>query len=94
MSAPVDLKENYYYNSAYSTLLTASNHTPTLLEYALLLTQKLWRDRVEFVKAGVRLTKLTDENVFQLCLFDEWFLKDKQPLQLSLFNECSCNEKQ
>lgn len=81
-------KDNYYYNSAQSNLLTASNHTPTLLEYALLLTQELWRDDVEFAKAGVRLTKLTDEDVIQLSLFDDWKLKDRQPVQLSLFDEC------
>ena len=49
---------------------------------------------MEFAKAGVRLTKLTDENVIQLSLFDEWFLKDKQPIQLSLFNERNGSEKQ
>lgn len=87
-------KENYYYNSARSTLLTASNHTPTLLKYALTLTQKLWRDDVEFAKAGVCLTKLTDEDVIQLSLFDEWLFKDKQPIQLSLFNERNCKDKQ
>lgn len=87
-------KENYYYNSARSNLLTASNHTPTLLEYALTLTQKLWRDDVEFAKAGVRFTKLTDEDVIQLSLFDAWQLKDKQPVQLSLFDECDLQEKQ
>ncbi len=86
-------KENYYYNSAHSTLLTASNHTPTLLKYALTLTKKLWRDDVEFAKAGVCLTKLTDEDVIQLSLFDEWF-EDKQPLQLNLFNERNCKDKQ
>ncbi len=59
-----------------------------------MLTQKLWRDDVEFAKAGVRLTKLTDENVIQLCLFDEWLATDKQPLQLNLFNEYNCQEKQ
>lgn len=81
-------KDNYYYNSARSHLTTASNHTPTLLKYALLLTQELWRDNVEFAKAGVRLTKLTDEDVLQLSLFDDWRLKDRQPAQLSLFDEC------
>lgn len=87
-------KDNYYYNSARSHLTTASNHTPTLLKYALLLTQELWRDDVEFAKAGVRLTKLTDEDVIQLSLFDDWNLKDRQPAQLSLFDNCNRKEKQ
>ncbi|OWY64089.1 hypothetical protein B7486_49260 [cyanobacterium TDX16] len=64
-------KENFYYNSARSRLMTASNHTPTLLKSALALTQQLWRDEIEFAKAGVILTKLVDENIIQLSLFDD-----------------------
>ncbi|WP_317112209.1 DUF4113 domain-containing protein [Chroococcidiopsis sp. SAG 2025] len=64
-------KENFYYNSARSRLMTASNHTPTLLKSALALTQQLWRDEVEFARAGVILTKLVDENIIQLSLFDD-----------------------
>lgn len=48
-------EENYYYNSARSQLMTASNLTTTLLKYALTLTQKLWRDDVEFAKTHSRL---------------------------------------
>lgn len=51
--------------------MTASNHTPTLLKSALALTQQLWRDEIEFAKAGVILTKLVDENIVQLSLFDD-----------------------
>jgi len=39
-------KDNYYRNSAKCQLWIASNHTPTLLKYAMPLAQKVWRDEV------------------------------------------------
>jgi len=50
----------------------------------MLQSSKLWCDDVEFTKAGVRLTKITDEDVIQLSVFDD--AKHKQPMQLNLFN--------
>jgi len=45
-------KEPYYSNSAKCQLWVASNHTPTLLKYAMLLVKKVWREGVEFKKQG------------------------------------------
>ncbi|MBV8884296.1 MAG: Y-family DNA polymerase [Chroococcidiopsidaceae cyanobacterium CP_BM_RX_35] len=75
-------KDNYYSNSTTSRLMTASNHTPTLLKYASMLTEKLWRDDIEFAKAGVIFTRLTDENVIQLSLFDERTCEDERATRL------------
>lgn len=75
-------KENYYYNAARSRILTTTNHTPTLIKYALLLMEKLWRSDVEFAKAGVVLTRLIDEKVIQLSLFDDYAPQEQRLQQL------------
>ncbi|MDZ4878992.1 MAG: Protein UmuC [Chroococcidiopsis cubana SAG 39.79] len=75
-------KENFYYNSARSRLMTASNHTPTLLKSALALAQQLWRDDVEFARAGVILTQLVDENIVQLSWLDDYDPTDERAQRL------------
>lgn len=75
-------KENYYKNSARCQLWIASNHTPTLIKYALLLVEKVWREEVEFAKAGVLLTRITEETVIQLSLFERHGLEKERPRQL------------
>ncbi|MBV9389943.1 MAG: Y-family DNA polymerase [Chroococcidiopsidaceae cyanobacterium CP_BM_ER_R8_30] len=75
-------KENYYSKSASCHLLTATNHTPVLVRYALTIADKLWRDDVEFAKAGVILTRLTDQDMIQLSLFDDYNSEDERPKHL------------
>lgn len=53
-----------------------------MVKYALLLTKRLWQNDIEFAKAGVLLTKLIDENVVQLSLFDDYGPEEEQPRQL------------
>ncbi|HEY9845429.1 MAG TPA: Y-family DNA polymerase, partial [Candidatus Caenarcaniphilales bacterium] len=75
-------KENYYKNSAKCHLWIASNHTPTLLKYAMVLVKKIWKEEVEFKKAGVLLTRITDQGVIQLSLFEDFSFEDTRPQQL------------
>lgn len=75
-------KENYYSNSAKSQFWLASNHTPTLLKYAMPLVEKIWRQGVEFKKAGVLLSCITEQGVLQLSLFEEYGPEDTRPKQL------------
>lgn len=75
-------KENYYSNSAKCQLWVASNDTPTLLKYAMLLVEKVWREGVEFKKAGVLLTRITEQGVLQLSLFEGYSPEDTRPKQL------------
>lgn len=75
-------KENFFSASANCRLLTASNYTPTLLKHSLALVDKLWRKDVKFAKAGILLTRLTDENTLQLNLFGKWDLSDDRPTKL------------
>ncbi|MBV8884127.1 MAG: Y-family DNA polymerase [Chroococcidiopsidaceae cyanobacterium CP_BM_RX_35] len=75
-------KDNYYSKSGSCHLLTATNHTPVLVRYALTIVSKLWRDNVEFAKAGVILTRLTDQDMIQLSLFDDYDPEDERPKHL------------
>ncbi len=77
-------KEPYYSKSAKCQLWVASNHTPTLLQYAMPLVEKVWKERVEFKKAGILLTKITEEGVLQLSLFEDYDPGDNKPKQLML----------
>jgi len=75
-------KEPYYSNCAKCQLWVASNHTPTLLNYAMLLVEKVWREGVEFKKAGVLLTRITEQGVLQLSLFEGSSPEDTRPKRL------------
>lgn len=74
--------EHPYSASSSCYLDTASNFTPTLLRYAGGLAEKLWCDGVEFAKAGVMLSDLTDEDTIQLSLFDTFAPGDTRPGRL------------
>jgi len=75
-------KEPYYSNCAKCQLWLASNHTPTLLKYAMLLVEKVWREGVQFKKAGVLLTRITEQGVLQLSLFEDSASEDTRPKRL------------
>ncbi len=75
-------KEPYYSNSAKCQLWVASNYTPTLLKYAMLLIEKVWREKVEFKKAGALLKRITEPGVLQLSLFEDSSPEDTRPKQL------------
>lgn len=77
-------KEPYYSQSAKCDLWTATNHTPTLLQYAMPLVEKVWKEGVEFKKAGILLTRITEEGVLQLSLFENYDPGDSKPKQLML----------
>lgn len=77
-------KEPYYSKLAKCQLWVASNHTPTLLKSAMPLVGKLWQKGVEFKKAGVLLTHITEEGVIQLSLFKDYNPEQTQPCQLML----------
>ncbi len=77
-------KQNYYKNSAKCQFWLASNYTPTLLKYAMPLVEQIWREGVEFKKAGVLLTHITQEGVIQLSLFEDYASMDSKPKQLML----------
>lgn len=77
-------KEHCYSNSAKCQLWIASNHTPTLLQYALPLVEKIWREGVEYKKAGILLSRITQEGVLQLSLFENYDPGDSKPKQLML----------
>lgn len=72
-------KENYYRNSAKSQFWLTSNHTPTLLKYAMPLVEEIWREGIEFKKAGVLFTRITEQGVIQLSLFEESGPEDTRP---------------
>lgn len=77
-------KEPYYSNSAKCQLWIASNHTPTLLKYAIPLVEQIWREEVEFKKAGILMTRITEEEALQLSLFEDYDSQDSKPRQLML----------
>lgn len=77
-------KEPYYSQSTKCQFWVASNHTRTLLQYAMPLVEKVWREGVEFKKAGILLTQITEEGVLQLSLFENYDPGDSKPKQLML----------
>lgn len=77
-------KEPYYRNSAKCQLWIASNHTPTLLQYTMPLVEKVWKEGVEYKKAGILMTRIIQEGVLQLSLFENYDLGDGKPKQLML----------
>jgi DNA polymerase V len=72
----------FYSRSVTATIATATNHTPTLLRYAQTLVERVWKEGVNFAKAGVMLGGITDEGCIQLSLFDEYDPLDERPGQL------------
>lgn len=53
-------------------------------KYAMPLVEKVWREGVEFKKAGILLTQITEEGVLQLSLFENYDPGDSKPKQLML----------
>jgi DNA polymerase V len=85
-------KEPYYSSSAKCQLWVACNHTPTLIQYVMPLISQIWKDGIEFKKAGILLTRITEEGVLQLSLFEDYNPGDSKPKQLMLAVD-SLNER-
>lgn len=77
-------KEPFYSSSAKSQLWVATNHAPTLIRYVMSLVEQVWKEEVEFKKAGILLTRITEEGVLQLSLFEDYNPGDSKPKQLML----------
>jgi len=77
-------KEPFYSSSAKCQLWVATNHTPTLIQYVMQLVEKVWKEDVEFKKAGILLTRIATEEVLQLSLFENYEPGDSKPKQLLL----------
>ncbi|UFP97254.1 hypothetical protein ISF26_24340 (plasmid) [Gloeobacter morelensis MG652769] len=74
--------EDYHSASASWRLGVASSFTPALQRSALELARKLWREGVEFAKAGVLLGEIGSEDAVQLSLFSTFEIDDEEPRRL------------
>ncbi len=59
------------YHSSYFQLPQATAYTPLLLQYALILLEKIFRKGMSYKKGGVMLSELTDANSMQPDLFEK-----------------------
>ena len=68
---PFDKKSAYYSNGASRTLSHPTHDSVTIIETALLLTKRIFKNNYQYKKAGVLLSGLCDESEIQETLFEK-----------------------
>ena len=68
---PFDKKSNYYSNGASRTFSHPTHDSITIIETALLLTKRIFKNNYQYKKAGVLLSGLCDESEIQETLFEK-----------------------
>ena len=68
---PFDKKSAYYSNGASRTLSHPTHDSITIIETALLLTKRIFKNNYQYKKAGVLLSGLCDESEIQETLFEK-----------------------
>ena len=68
---PFDKKSAYYSNAASRTLSHPTHDSITIIETALLLTKRIFKNNYQYKKAGVLLSGLCDESEIQETLFEK-----------------------
>ena len=73
---PFDKKSAYYSNGASRTLSHPTHDSITIIETALLLTKRIFKNNYQYKKAGVLLSGLCDESEIQETLFEKSYNKN------------------
>ena len=68
---PFDKKSAYYSNGASRALSHPTHDSITIIETALLLTKRIFKNNYQYKKAGVLLSGLCDESEIQETLFEK-----------------------
>ena len=68
---PFDKKSAYYSNGASRTLSHPTHDSITIIETALLLTKRIFKNNYQYKKAGVLLSGLCNESEIQETLFEK-----------------------
>ena len=68
---PFDKKSAYYSNAASRTLSHPTHDSITIIETALLLTKRIFKNNYQYKKAGVLLSGLCDKSEIQETLFEK-----------------------
>ena len=68
---PFDKKSAYYSNGASRMLSHPTHDSITIIETALLLTKRIFKNNYQYKKAGVLLSGLCDESEIQETLFEK-----------------------
>ena len=68
---PFDKKSAYYSNGASRTLSHPTHDSITIIETALLLTKRIFKNNYQYKKAGVLLSGLCDASEIQETLFEK-----------------------
>ena len=68
---PFDKNSAYYSNGASRTLSHPTHDSITIIETALLLTKRIFKNNYQYKKAGVLLSGLCDESEIQETLFEK-----------------------
>ena len=68
---PFDKKSAFYSNGASRTLSHPTHDSITIIETALLLTKRIFKNNYQYKKAGVLLSGLCDESEIQETLFEK-----------------------
>ena len=68
---PFDKKSPYYSNGASRTLPYPTHDSITIIETALTLTKRIFKNKYQYKKAGVLLSGLCDESEIQETLFEK-----------------------
>ena len=68
---PFDKKSAYYSNGASRTLSHPTHDSITIIETALLLTKRIFKNNYQYKKAGVLLSGLCDKSEIQETLFEK-----------------------
>ena len=68
---PFDKKSAYYSNAASRTLSHPTHDSITIIETALLLTKRIFKNNYQYKKAGVLLSGLCDDSEIQETLFEK-----------------------
>ncbi len=68
---PFDKKSAYYSNGSSRTLSHPTHDSITIIETALLLTKRIFKNNYQYKKAGVLLSGLCDESEIQETLFEK-----------------------
>ena len=68
---PFDKKSAYYSNAASRTLSHPTHDSITIIETALLLTKRIFKNNYQYKKAGVLLSGLCDDSEIQEPLFEK-----------------------
>ena len=82
-----------YANSASSQLVIATDNTRDLLELAVKLLKRIWRDNYQYAKSGIILSDFYDVEIYQPDIFDKIKSRSKTDKLISVMDQINHKDK-